>query len=877
MIEILIDGKRVFTSTQDDAGVEINRSVFDLLEPDKRKTDFTRTVDIAGSKEADEVFMSMFNVNFTVTGISFDPTKRASAIILSDTIPQLVGYCQLTDIAISYERSHVYKVVFYGVVGDLFKKINGKRLMDIDFSDLNHTLTAANIESTFAATNGEGYVYPLINYGAQRFPQQTNFQPQDFRPWLFWKEIWDRIFAESNIRYNSDFINSDKFKKLIYSCDEPMKIDQATLDASLSQAEADGNQTISVNNTVVAFPTTVTGGGNYTPSEYTAPNNGTYTVAGILRSRVVVSLIVDRVVVRYVVQHRRGSTVINSQRVNQTFRTANTTIDTPFEVKFDSVLQNDTFRVILEVAYVYGTGAGAFDFLGLSSGTIQMRDTTNGKSLIEFRLNEEISNGSQIDIAKHAAGKLLQKDFVMGVIKSFNMFFDPQPDGSIVIEPYDDYYTTDTIDLTKALATDLEFTIKPVEQSKFKRYKYTYKSSGDFLNKAHNETYDEVYGSVEIDIDNDFAKNTKTTELPWSLPVMSTVRVVAMNTSFRVVPFIGNENSEQPYTGNSVPKVLVWGGLKDSFYNFQIEPDGSVYTGEYPYAGQQDELIYTTDNGIDLTFDLPPAVYWQNEGGSSISIIEDNGLYPQYHERYIDQITNRDSKIVECYIHIDPYLYSLMDFRKLYFIRDAYYRLYEIKGYRPEMPTPTECVFLKVEESAKKVPARSTSFFDPVSNASERGNENPVVINRGTVFRGGDGIISTGDNNVISGNNVVVTAINSDIQGTNIVALGGSNQSPIDDTVSIVHNNITLSADVNLNYIYLGVEGSPLFIYYKFPFTVGGVELILTDIPENQGKTVYLSSEDNIDVKDDSGTDIDVNTTGGVYTHMGADGWVKFN
>jgi hypothetical protein len=280
MTEILIEGKRVFAGNASDIGLEISRSVFDILEPDKRKADFTRTASIAGSKEADEVFMAMFDVNFTVTSTSFDPGKRAKAIISTDTLPELIGYCQLTDIEILDERRHTYKVVFYGIVADLFKNISDKKLSDIDWSDLNHDLTAANIEGSFTPTLGEGYVYPLVNYGnlSIRFP---NFRvaPDRFRPWLFWKEIWDRIFNDAGTRYVSNFINSEKFKRLIYSCDEPMRVD---IGASLTQVDLASNFDITANNTVVPFATVITGGANYNSTNfvYVTPNSGQYFVGG---------------------------------------------------------------------------------------------------------------------------------------------------------------------------------------------------------------------------------------------------------------------------------------------------------------------------------------------------------------------------------------------------------------------------------------------------------------------------------------------------------------------------------------------------------------------------------------------------------------------
>lgn len=880
MTEILIEGKRVFVGNASDIGLEISRSVFDILEPDKRKADFTRTASIVGSKEADEVFMAMFDVNFTVTSTSFDPGKRAKAIISTDTLPELVGYCQLTDIEILDERRHTYKVVFYGVVADLFKNISDKKLSDIDWSDLNHDLTAANIEGTFTPTLGEGYVYPLINYGnlSIKFPT-FRAAPDRFRPWLFCKEIWDRIFNDAGTRYVSNFINSEKFKRLIYSCDEPMRVDIGT---SLTQLDLQNNFDITTNNVIVPFNTVITGGANYNSTNfvYVAPNSGQYVVGGKLR------ILVDgwggaflniRTVFR--LQHRRAGNNVKTFDIHIDHTANGIVTEQPYSFVIDNVLAGDEFRLIMFQSYIQvqqgSTTANRLFFSAPYNGTVRLADTSGDVSEIEFRLSETIATGSPINIATMAAGKLLQKDFVMGVIKQFNLFYDPQPDGTIIIEPFDDYYTNDTIDLTKQLAVDREFIIKPLEQSKYKRYKYTYKESSDFLNRAHKEGYDEIYGQTEIEIDNEFAKQTKTTQLPWSLPVMSNLFVVPLNNSMNVVPFIANENTDKKYEGNAVPKVLVWGGLTPSILPFGVG-GGSSLTFQYPYAGQQDKLIYTTDDGIDITFDLPPAVYWKNVATTSISIVENNGLYPQYHERYIEQLTNRNSKVIECYIYLDSWLFTRMNFRSLYFIRNAYYRLYDIEGYTPEDNKPTLCRFLKVEERAKRTKVKDLRYFDNVNGFSD-GRNNPIVVNRGTVVTTGDGIISTGTDNVVGGVNILVTGINSDVQGDNITVIGGSNQQPLSDTVTVISNVLDIDADEITGYTYLGVEGSPIFINIRnAPSSPPLYELKLTEDDSNIGKKVSFIADQNVDVRVSTGGDLDLAVQGGTYVYFGSTtGWKK--
>jgi hypothetical protein len=70
-----------------------------------------------------------------------------------------------------------YEVVFIGRLIDLFgvwgdRKMNeveldanGDPKYIIDLSEFDHALTQANQEASWSAPIGEGYVYPLIDYG----------------------------------------------------------------------------------------------------------------------------------------------------------------------------------------------------------------------------------------------------------------------------------------------------------------------------------------------------------------------------------------------------------------------------------------------------------------------------------------------------------------------------------------------------------------------------------------------------------------------------------------------------------------------------------------------------------------------------------------
>ena len=105
------------------------------------------------------------------------------------------------------------------MLGD--KQLNGidnDGLRFIDFSDLNHTYNRPTQEATWTAPYGDGYLYPMIDYG-----HNVRYSPEgwryywvtDLKPAVYAKDIIDRIFEFTGFTYTSSIFSSDFFARLI--------------------------------------------------------------------------------------------------------------------------------------------------------------------------------------------------------------------------------------------------------------------------------------------------------------------------------------------------------------------------------------------------------------------------------------------------------------------------------------------------------------------------------------------------------------------------------------------------------------------------------------------------------------------------------------
>lgn len=869
MIEIFISNQRVYAGSEIDLG--INKKIYDLFEPDKRASDQTLTVDLVGNKENDQLFRGLFDVNVFVgtNSPTFDPSKRASAIIYAETIEQLRGFVQLTDVVVNYQNQVIYKIVFYGQNSDLFKKLSDKRLNELDLSEYDHVWNYDNISNSWATSViengspvsfelGKGYFYPMVytNAHQSRFSRGLWFI-KDFKPWIYFKTIVDAIFSDAGFSYESNFFNSEKFKRLIYSSDSEDNIRSETdVVNRLVLANKTATQNITSNFQDITFPNVL----QDNLSQWTLNTQFYPDIAGLYK---VTASIIGEVTnnsgrnltggvvgiqwkITYDVVIYNTSTLADKKIYTdiQTIQTGGTflngaTISFNHVVSIDFKEWGDGFETIPpdEIIFVRVRSMTLEDQLTLApTDAYPLNQVLSilSNSQISVTIDREISPGETYEM-KWVVGSMTQKDFLMGVTKMFNLYFEPLEDGTILVEPRDQgYFTTELIDITKELDISKDFIIKPLEQSKYRQYKYTYTSGKDRLNASYEQGWGEVYGALTFQPENEFAKDNKEVKIPFSLPIQSINTVVTAVKSPRVVPAFLNVGNEDRYKPAGVGRVLLVDSLRGTLTPWAFE---NVVWNFYPHAGQMDSLDTPT---IDLAFGEPNAIYWLREGRNDVAYPENISLFWQYHYQELQQLTGKNSKVVECYIKIDPVLYREMTFRKLYFIDNAYYRLYEIENYNPLQVETTKCIFLKLEDVAA-LPITSRDIYggggvSDIGDDNIRDNDVDRVISSSNYAGDIDGGVIFGNNNqVSSGLRSVIVGGNDNIVGTNDVLIWGlDNQSIAIPGVHLGFNFVEIDDDFTMP----PDAGSPFYIFMD---NGGGNTITLPSPSISKGKYVYVN------------------------------------
>lgn len=906
-----------------DLDVQLTKEQVDIFNPQSRKSDYALPVDVPSTPEMDELFSAAFEINGTIRdGIDWNPNHKAVAMLTDDShIPLLRGYAQLKNIKIKGERIS-YEVVLYGTIKNLFTEVGEKLLFgnddpsdDLDFSEYTHDydLDTAERSWTFDCdlnTNptdltgeGKGYLYPLIDVGTS--PDLKTYDMQDFRPAFYWYEILFKIFEKAGMRWDSTFLETERFKRYIFPfMGEQMLLTTAQMDAlSIAASRTSTEQEVSFYNTPSGNgnPDRSTGEiiifNNETSDPSAQYNPGTGEFTALENCEVIIEGKVEAYI-KYVdgssqlypenPDHDHYGNII-VEILKETGGTNYTpvgggsfSIRTVFDnlpsagspAGFDVLSTNDTSDVITTEGYFQSSpiflqaGEKLYlkaknyqdDFAGTWWTKALMYVTTN--SFVNIRRTNKVVVGQSLD-PTICLPNLKQKDFLSMVIKRFNLYLDPKDERIITIEPRDDYYLSDYQDWEQYRSTDNDLVITPMSLLNAKQYDFTHVKDDDLINTQYFNSHSFVYGRKRVFTENEFLQDIK--EINDGIAPTPSV-----NHFDRIIPIITyTDNSGQVTRKASKPRMLYYGGLV-SCQSFTIkEYTTSTSFTSYPYTGMSDSPY---DPTFWLCWGLPDTIYYDRFPGKDPLKMSTNDLFNEYWYNTIYQIANKDSRVVEGLFWIDPDRYYNASFRDLYWFNNAYHRLLKIEDWVASTDaTLTKCTFLKLQKvSTPTIEQQTNGGRSGDSNGNGAGGHEKVpdwIRNSGL---GGGVVIGDGDVGGIGRvglvnadyTNVGLNAVNNSVlgQGVNIPAgqrgvtyINSTLESPLDN-VSVINDLIQKTDKITLSSSDLGginttpyllvlnkIEGSSIEINSVF-----GLLTYDTDVYQDRTLTITNDTGDNL-------------------------------
>jgi hypothetical protein len=848
VIEHIIAG---YSIPHNEGAIPLTKEAYDVNNPQKRLSDYSKTITIPEGKLVNQIFEHAFDVN--VDYLTFNPNLKTSYQILQDGVLVIDGYCQLLAIK-NVDGLVTYEIAATGKVGNLFEKIKDKYLQDLDLSALDHAWSQANVVDSWTATIGEGYVYPMIDIGGRS--RYDNWRVQDFKPAIYLKQYLDAILSEAGYTYDSTFFDTTLFKSLIIPYGSgKILLDNAAILCKEFNAERTTNQTVqcqsianiaNLEDSKLIFDNASTGGYfntcdteyNATTGIYTAGADNKISLQGLLNFDLlytesslntteylndlyngIYSVQDDfRAYVSCYVVLKRGSsyTIIQTLQFDVTEAAKNNALSDPSSVipdnsatfktgELDLQENDEVFISVGGILYsghlIIGTAAGAFDGY-LSQNNFEdfefkvKADSTLGSKYLET----ELGLGETIITNLVVPKQIKQSDLLSSIIKRFNLYIDNDPidENKLIIETRDDYLTNDQVDIEQIVDRSKDYLIKPLGALDAGRFIFTDLLDKDSINDTYNKVYDETYGQQIINVDNDFITNDKTITT-----IFAPTPLYSVENNDRVISamLFVNDNGEVVEATAKI-RLLYWGGLLPTQKPWTLGLDLFINNQSfYPYAGHLDNPY---DPTFDLNWGVPKQLYYNFNYGKVYTLNYPNtNCYNFFWKKYIDEITDKNSKILECYLALRPYDYNELSFRKNYYIDGSYWRLLSVVDYDVTSNQTTKCTFLKVEPKSafigdiKPIYGGTGTFEDgsdlPIGDALVKPNGNSGQtqdsLQFGESVKGGTRSIIASDNISQSLNSVNALIVGSDYSEVNA------------DNVTIINSPYTTASRPDETYI----------------------------------------------------------------------------
>jgi hypothetical protein len=666
----------------------INYSIDDLNNLDSKTTSFTKTIVLPGTSKNNRLLGNIFefaNSNYTVDsapnfGYNFNASKSAKARIEVNGLQVLKGTLRLLEIIIDGEFIE-YEVALFGELGGFFSKLGANKLTDLDFSAYNHTYNYTNIVNSWDNANGgQGYYYPLIDYGNTSPATDTNFFKKSFfftafRPAFFVKEYINKIITNAGYIWESNFFNTNFFKRLIIPNNQVrLKYNREQIFESSVTPNALTLTTYQYLNHSNIVNDLFTNSANqtftYTPAQafsgvFNVNLSGTYKVRNQVASL--------PLCYAYATLEIYKNNVLAFRDTNKRFGGFATTIGLSVEPSYRFTLRFPRIPV------TFNTGDSWYMLLRIYDTNGADLDVTLNNSNVNILTDNPILVSAQYDDFLLVNGSLpqnvLQKDFFASILKMFNLMVteDKFTDKKLVIEPYVDFYDTDRTtyqDWSNKVDRSQVIKIKPMSEINARYYDIKFKQDADYFNEQYRKKYVEGYGDYRFDNQLEFAKDTSTTEV-----IFSATPLIGYSDNDKIFPAIYKLNN---YTEEMIEhNIRIMQAKKitgRTAYNIYLN-DYTVLTSPtaYGYAGHLDDPY---NAGADLNFGVPKEINFTLASG-----LLSNNLYNTYYSPYFAEITDKDSRLITCKMKLTERDINTLDFTRFIWVDGVLYRLYKIVDY----------------------------------------------------------------------------------------------------------------------------------------------------------------------------------------------------
>lgn len=742
MVKIQIEDG--YLNVKDSSNFPITFKVSDIRDLSTRKGTFSKTITLVGDDNNNQLLGNLYDVNIQ-TGV-FDINKLTRCTVLQDGLPivedaylQLIAVNKLQSTTL-HEQDVEYNVIIKDSQSDFFTKLGSAELTDLDFSDFDHLLTADEVIATFTNTDKYKYILPFAPLNA--------YPLKEFKPAIFAKEYFDRIFARAGFSYSWATIATERFERLLIPFNgdvnntdySPYNVvfnktftrtgTHAPNAPSIAFVTSLNNVTETQDNFNLLNPTTGVynspfnlGSGESINIEIPITYNLELTNSNAFPLQLLINGNAGQVIYTTTLSYFKNGVFIQAFLIDTygyagTLAPGTTTIHTNSllaTVNLTNILTTDdiTFKVAL-IAQVQGSFQ--------SGGTAYSVGVEYNVTDLQFTLTPSSNIGvfnTLIETNKYIPKKIKQSEFIKSIFNMYNLYvdIDPTNPNNLILITRDNYYDSGAVkDWTLKLAKDREQTITFLPELTKKKLTFSYKQDSDSTNKTYFEQVNEVYGQVSFTFDNEYIKDEERKELIFSpTPILKT--------SFGAyVPALSGASP------NTNIRILYDGGIATSIGTYEIEnyTGNVVVDDKYPYITHFDNPL---NPSFDINYGTCDYYFYQPNNLTA------NNLYNTYYRRTINQINK--GKMLTAYFYLRANDISTLKLNDKIRIDNSWWSINAITDYNANENTLTKVELLSIDEEIDLPPYQSkplkpfTGTDKPAKDIIDNYFDNNNVINGG--------------------------------------------------------------------------------------------------------------------------------------------------
>ena len=482
MIEIYIGSERLDTFKDED--VNITLSIQNVKDISRLFTDFTQNFQVPASRQNNDVFKHYYNAD--ISG-GFDASLRQDATIFVDKELFREGSIELMSVDMVNGKPSAYELVFFSAGVNLKDLFGEDELTDLDLSAYDHAYDGAVIRGAMEGTtplHSGNVIYPLISpvndwfYDSASSTHDDNdiayhttnddhgLHYYDLKPAIRISKLIDAIESKYSITFTSTFFTDRKFTDLFLWAHRR--------EGYMFKDQENGFTAQKVN-----FTSATGSGFDTTLDVATIPS--TY----------------DRFLWYYSINSTTSYQVhfyINGVYYTSRSHTGNVTNE---DVYFSGLTTGDKIQMRFSPPTNWDGSA-----VNLTSVSASGREFTNPANIYWTAATSGTQSFSTDVIMSDQMPEQKVYDFILGLVKMFNLVIEPTSRTKFNVEPLDDWYALGSnYDITDHVDISSEKITKPELN---RRISFKYQESGSYIEEAYRNTNGGIgYGDLRADFNFD--------------------------------------------------------------------------------------------------------------------------------------------------------------------------------------------------------------------------------------------------------------------------------------------------------------------------------------------------------------------------------------